>query len=104
MKSISADTLESQFEEAGAIAAVVRWPDLELEIVQLGIEKGQGIRQEDIDVVALAVVDLQHHRRAAAERPRIDDDLLGIDLAYSRAGDTKKTRPVWSVRAHAASG
>ena len=66
-----AETLERQFEEAGAIAAVVRWPDLELEIVQLGIEKGQGlcIMQEDIDVVALAVADLQHHRRAAAERP-----------------------------------
>jgi hypothetical protein len=39
--------------------------------VQLGIKKGQElrIRQEDIDVVALAVADLQHHRRAAAERP-----------------------------------
>ena len=36
-----AETLERQFEESGAIAAVVRWPDLELEIVQLGIEKGQ---------------------------------------------------------------
>ena len=45
--------------------------DLELEITQLGIEKGQElrIRQKDIDIVALAVADLQHHRRAAAERP-----------------------------------
>ena len=40
-------------------------------IVQLGIEKGQELRigQEDIDVVALAVADLQHHRRSAPERP-----------------------------------
>jgi uncharacterized metal-binding protein len=45
--------------------------DLELEIMQFGIEKGQKlrIRQEDIDVVALAMTNLQHHRRAAAERP-----------------------------------
>ena len=75
-------------------------------IVQLGIEKGQELRigQEDIDVVALAMADLQHHRRVAAERPRIDNDLVRIDLAYQRAGDAKKTRPVWSVPAHAASG
>jgi hypothetical protein len=38
--------------------------------VQLGIEKRENlpIGQEDIDVTALAVTNLQHHRRAAAER------------------------------------
>ena len=63
--------LAETLEESCAVSAVVRWPDLELEIMQLGIEKGQELRigQEDIDVVALAMADLQHHRCAAAERP-----------------------------------
>jgi hypothetical protein len=35
------DILESQFDEACAIAVVVGRPDLECKIVQLGIEKGR---------------------------------------------------------------
>jgi hypothetical protein len=39
--------------------------------MQFWIEKGQELcmRQEDIDVVALAMTNLPHHRRAAGERP-----------------------------------
>jgi hypothetical protein len=36
---------------------------------EVDLETVAEIIEEDIDVVALAVADLQHHRRAAAERP-----------------------------------
>ena len=40
------------------------------------------------------IIDLQHHRGAAAERPMINDFPFGVDLPDHRAGGAKKLRPV----------
>ncbi|MBR1259835.1 hypothetical protein JQ598_04460 [Bradyrhizobium sp. U87765 SZCCT0134] len=65
------DSRERQLEKFAAVAAIVGRRDLELEIVQPGIEKRQElcIGEEDVDVLAVAMIELQHHRGAAAERP-----------------------------------
>ena len=85
---------------------VVRWRDLEVEVTQLGIEVREelSIRQEDVDIVASTMVDLEHHGRSTAKRPAIDDHVLGIDLSDQRAGNTEQTRPIRAGHAHAASG
>jgi hypothetical protein len=54
----------------------------------LGIEISQELRigQKDIYVMALAVINLQHHRGAAAKRPRIDNGLFGVYLTDKSTG------------------
>jgi len=46
-----------------------------MEVMLLRIEKGKDlrIREKDIDIVAYPMIDLQHHRCAATERPIFDD-------------------------------
>jgi hypothetical protein len=46
--------------------------------VPLRIEKREQlrVRQKNIHVATFAMIDLQHHRGATAERPMIDDGLL----------------------------
>jgi hypothetical protein len=44
--------------------------------------------------VAYPMIDLQHHRCAAAERPMINDFLFGVYLPDHRTGSAKKLRPV----------
>jgi hypothetical protein len=36
--------------------------------------------EENIDIVAFTMVDLEHHGRAAPKRPSIDDTLFGVYL------------------------
>lgn len=43
------------------------------------------IVQEDVHVTAFAMINLQHHRGAAAERPMIDELLFRVDLPDERA-------------------
>jgi hypothetical protein len=47
------------------------------------------VPKENIDVSTLAMMGLQRHRRATAERPMIDDLLLGINLFDRRASHSK---------------
>ncbi|MBB4257849.1 MULTISPECIES: hypothetical protein [unclassified Bradyrhizobium] len=56
--------------------------------------KNLRIREKDIDIVAYPMIDLQHHRRAAAERPTIDDFLFGVHLLNHRDGNAKQLRPI----------
>ena len=85
------DAVESQLEKSRTITCVVGRPDLELEVAQLGIEKGEKLRivDEDVDVVAFAMIDPKHHGGAAAECPRTVNEPLAVDLTYQRAGDSK---------------
>jgi len=64
--------------------------------MRLRIEEGKklGLGEKDIDIVACPMIDLQHHRRAAAERPTIDDFLFGVDLPDHRTGNAEKLRPI----------
>jgi hypothetical protein len=52
----------------------------------LTVEKCQQlrIRQKDIDVMAIAMVDLQHHCGAAAKSPIIDDGAFRVHLLDKR--------------------
>jgi hypothetical protein len=90
------DAIEHKLQESRAVTPVIGRPDLEFKIAQFGVEKGKELRigKEDVDIVALAVIDLEHHGGAAAERPGIDKNLFGIDLLYHRTGDAEEARPV----------
>jgi hypothetical protein len=57
--------------------------------------KATVIRQKDIHVMTLAVINLKHHRGAAAERPIIDDGFFRVHLANERASDPKEPGPIW---------
>jgi hypothetical protein len=37
--------------------------------------------EENIDIVAFAMVDLQHHRCAASDRPMVDHNLFRVGLS-----------------------
>ena len=82
-----ANVFESQFQESCAVSFVLGRGNLEFEVAFLGIEEWQKLRigQKDIYVMTLAVINLQHHCRAATERPMSDDGLLGICLTDNGA-------------------
>lgn len=63
-------------------------------------------RAKNIDVMTLAMIDLEHHSGAPAERPMINDGLSRINLPDERTGYSEQLRPTWLLArgAHAASG
>ena len=78
------------------------------EIALLRIEKLEQlrVRQKNIHIMAFAMIDLQHHRGAAAERPMVNDSLFRIDLPDERTRYSEQPRPIrlWDQGTHAASG
>ena len=76
------NVFERKFQELAAVSVIFGRSYLKLEVALLGIEISQQLRigQKDIYVMALAVIDLQHHRCAATKRPLIDNGLFGVYL------------------------
>jgi hypothetical protein len=66
-----ANVSEGKLLEAGSISTIVGWHFPEMKVHFGGVEKSQNLAviEKDIDIVALAMTKLDHHRRAAAERP-----------------------------------
>jgi hypothetical protein len=73
-----ADIFKRQFQKARSVTFGIGRPDFEFKVVLLRIEKREQlrVRQKDIYVATFAMIDLQHHRGAAAQRPIIDNGLL----------------------------
>ena len=62
-------SIKCQFEKVRSITVIIGRHDLELEVVEFRIEIGQKLRvgEENVDVFALTMTDLEHHCGAAAE-------------------------------------
>ena len=60
----------------------IRQARFEMEIVFLGIKEIQilGVVEKNVGVVAFAMFNLEHHRRAASERPSLDSRPCSIYL------------------------
>jgi hypothetical protein len=71
MKSISPRSVKKNLLEADPVSTVVGRLFPEVKVDPCWIQKTQDLLvvDEDIGVAAFAVTDLEHHRRAAAERP-----------------------------------
>jgi hypothetical protein len=70
--------IKHKFQKSGSVASIISGQDFKCEIVPLRIEKREQLRakQKNIYVATFAMINLQHHRRATAERPVIDEGLL----------------------------
>ena len=85
------DILEHQFPKAGAVAdGISKW-DFIIKVMRLRIKKPKrlGVCKKNIEVAAFAMIDLEHHCRAAAQRPGIDDRLFGVHLIDKRTSRSK---------------
>jgi hypothetical protein len=71
------DISEHQFQRSSAVGFISVGFDFKLEILLLRIKKRELLRvgQKNVYVTTFAMIDLQHHRCAATERP-LDDDLF----------------------------
>src|SRR5262249_17474066 len=58
---------EDQFQRTNSIAYIAIRPNFKFEILFLGIKKRKLLRvvEENVDIMAFAMIDLQHHRCAA---------------------------------------
>jgi len=74
---------KDQFQGTNSVAFIVVRLHCKFEILFLGIEKRKLLRviEKNIDVVAFAMVNLQHQRRTASNRPVVDDNLFRVNLS-----------------------
>ena len=59
--------------------------------MRLWAQKGEllSIREKDIDIAALSMIDLKHHCSPTAERPTLYDLIVQVDLADQRTRYSK---------------
>lgn len=73
------------------------------EVLRLRVKKRQDLRvvDEQIDVMAFAVFDLEHQRRAPTKCPTVNDQSLAVTLVDDRHGDIEQFGPAagsWIVQ------
>ena len=100
-----ADVIESNFQMSSSIAVVSRVPDLELHLGDDRLNIWQKLRviQKQVDIVAVAMIELQHQRRSAAEGPVPKDVAIAVYDRYYPESLAKKILPARGWRRHAKS-
>jgi NAD(P)-dependent dehydrogenase (short-subunit alcohol dehydrogenase family) len=72
-----------ELQDRGAFRRIAVGPALEVDILRLRIEERQDLRivEEQVDIVALKVIDLEHEHRAAAKAPdRHPNNAIAVPL------------------------
>ena len=88
---------ECELLKPGAVTNIVGGLLFEAEIGLTRIKEAQNLAiiDEDVDVVAFPVADLDHHGRAAAERPsKLMATRTFLNLIKEVTGNGEETRPV----------